>query len=42
MLKYQDLSEEIDAEIEKRRGTWRYPHIDFDDIAQGIRIRIYK
>lgn len=41
MLKYQDLSEEIDAEIEKRRGKWRYPHIDFDDIAQGIRIRIY-
>jgi DNA-directed RNA polymerase specialized sigma24 family protein len=38
---YQDLSEQIDKEIEKRRGKWRYPHVDFDDLAQGIRIRVY-
>lgn len=37
---YQDLSDQIDKEIEKRRRKWRYPHIDFDDLAQGIRIRI--
>jgi DNA-directed RNA polymerase specialized sigma24 family protein len=42
VLIYQDFSEQIDQEIEKRRRKWRYPHIDFDDLAQGIRMRIYK
>ena len=40
MYVYQDMSDQIDIEIEKRRGKWRYNHIDFDDIAQGIRIRV--
>jgi len=37
---YEDWSEVIDDEIQKRRHKWRYPQVDFDDIAQQIRIRI--
>ena len=40
-LSYEDHSSIIDLEIQKRRHKWKYPQVDFDDIAQQIRIRIY-
>lgn len=40
VLTYESFSSQIDEAIEKRRHKWRYPHIDFDDLAQGIRLRI--
>jgi DNA-directed RNA polymerase specialized sigma24 family protein len=45
MHSFEDKIEEIDREIEKRRYKWQLKAIawmDFDDVAQEIRIHIYE
>jgi DNA-directed RNA polymerase specialized sigma24 family protein len=42
-LAYEDLSDTIDQEIVKRRGSWymdNIPALDWDDVAQKIRAHI--
>ena len=44
-LKFEDCIESIDSEISKRRGRWNLTALswmDFDDVAQIIRIHIFK
>lgn len=45
VVKFEDCIEIIDRELEKRRYTWRLSSVswmDFDDVAQKIRIHIHK
>lgn len=45
MFSFEDKIAVIDQEINKRRGRWKLkaiPSIDFEDIAQILRIHIYK
>jgi len=44
-IKYEDEIDTINEELAKRRGRWfldSVPWIDFDDVAQIIRIHIYQ
>jgi len=42
---YEDKAAEIDAEVAKRRGRWKLSaiaYMDFDDVAQIVKLHIYK
>ena len=44
-LKFEDCIEQIDVEINKRRGRWNLTALswmDFDDVSQIIRVHIFK
>ena len=44
-LKFEDCIEQIDVEINKRRGRWNSTALswmDFDDVSQIIRVHIFK
>ena len=44
-LKFEDCIEQIDIEINKRRGRWNLTALswmDFDDVSQIIRVHIFK
>ena len=39
---YEDVAKAVDKEIRKRRNKWRYTHLEFEDVAQSLRLHIWK
>lgn len=42
ILKYEDLSDIIDIELNKRKGKWQCSKVDWQDAAQIARLRIFQ